>query len=157
MRRILIVDDHEGHRAFLCKLLEAHGYRCEAARDGLEALEKLQLTEVDVVLTDLEMPRMNGLNLAQYLARRPRGALPTILLTSWPTEEIRDRARQAGVQATFGKPYEFQQVLEAIERAVGSEERNASLGDQEAARGPRLRSGTRSALEQANGDTGLLR
>lgn len=118
MNRILVVDDHEGHRTFLCKLLEAKGYRCEAARDGLEALEKLQITEVDVVLTDLEMPRMNGLELAQYLTRRPRGSLPTILLTSWPTEEIRDLARQAGVQAMFGKPYDFQRLLEAIDQAL---------------------------------------
>ena len=71
MKRLLIVDDEADHRLILRTILEGCGYACEEAEDGTAALERLALTSVDLVLTDLNMPRTNGLQLIDQMTQKP--------------------------------------------------------------------------------------
>ena len=72
MKRVLVVEDNANQRAGLCRLLEHAGYEVKSAADGVEALEKLQQKEFELLLVDVWMPRMNGLELLAQLAGASR-------------------------------------------------------------------------------------
>src|SRR5438105_8695151 len=79
--KVLIVEDEENERTGLAELIQAWGYRTETAKDGLEALEKVTAWSPGIVVTDLKMPRMTGLELLERIADMPE-AIAVILLTA---------------------------------------------------------------------------
>jgi len=115
--RILVVDDDDGARSGLEKLLAGDGYRVDTAEDGVAALEKLAEAPPDVVVTDLNMPRMDGMHLLKRLQEHDR-ALPVIVATSVQDLDSGVSAMRAGAEDYLTKPIDFDALLVAIERAL---------------------------------------
>lgn len=102
---VLVVDDSLSNRKSLRLMLEAMGHTVQTAVDGLDALQLLNNSKVDMVLTDLEMPRMNGLEMTQAIRIWPEMKhLPVIMITSRSTRKHRELAEQAGVDSYLTKP-----------------------------------------------------
>jgi chemosensory pili system protein ChpA (sensor histidine kinase/response regulator) len=109
---VLVVDDSITVRRVTQRLLKREGYRVALAADGLQALEKLLEEKPAVVLSDIEMPRMDGFDLARNIRRDERlRDLPIIMITSRIAEKHRDHARELGVDHYLGKPYSEEELL----------------------------------------------
>lgn len=109
---ILVVDDSLSVRQALTQLLEDDGYQVHTAKDGVEALEYLAKSKPAAVLADLEMPRMNGIELTARLRERDETRhLPIIMVTSRTSEKHRQQAQLAGVDFYLTKPYRESDLL----------------------------------------------
>jgi chemosensory pili system protein ChpA (sensor histidine kinase/response regulator) len=114
---VLVVDDSITVRRVTQRLLKREGYRVTLANDGLHALEKLQEEKPTVVLTDIEMPRMDGFDLVRNIrADEKLRDLPIIMITSRIAEKHREHAKAMGVDHYLGKPY-AEDVLLGIVRS----------------------------------------
>lgn len=103
--RILVVDDSLSNRKSLSLMVEQMGYQAITAVDGLDALQHLHEHPIELVLTDLEMPRMNGLEMTQAIRIWPeKRHIPIIMITSRSTQKHRQMAQQAGVDDYLTKP-----------------------------------------------------
>jgi chemosensory pili system protein ChpA (sensor histidine kinase/response regulator) len=92
------------------------------AKDGLDALEKLQDNVPDLMLLDIEMPRMDGYELATYMRNDSRmRRVPIIMITSRTGEKHRQRALEIGVERYLGKPYQEEDLLRQIQEVLGRE------------------------------------
>lgn len=112
---VMVVDDSVTVRKVTSRLLERHGVRVITARDGIEALQALAEQQPDVLLVDIEMPRMDGFELVGRLRADPRLAtIPVIMITSRTGERHRQRAMALGVSEFLGKPYQESQLLHLI-------------------------------------------
>jgi chemosensory pili system protein ChpA (sensor histidine kinase/response regulator) len=112
---VLVVDDSITVRRVTQRLLQREGYRVSLAADGLQALERLQQERPTVVLSDIEMPRMDGFDLVHNIRSDPRlAALPVIMITSRIAEKHREHARELGVDHYLGKPYAEDELLALI-------------------------------------------
>ena len=119
--RILIVDDSLSVRNSLSQLMRDSGYQPILARDGREAVIILDSEKPDVVLTDLEMPRMNGLDLVSYIRNSSAWKdLPTVMITSRNMSKHRQQAQQVGVNRFIPKPFTDDEVLEAIDEQLAA-------------------------------------
>jgi CheY-like chemotaxis protein len=124
MKRLLIVDDDPDHRLILRTRFEAKGYGCEEAEDGGVALSKLETDQVALVLTDLNMPGMNGLELIEQMERLSLlQTTPAILMSGQSLDEMSSEAHKTGARAVFSKPYDFSKLLEEVGRAIGQPEK----------------------------------
>jgi chemotaxis protein histidine kinase CheA/ActR/RegA family two-component response regulator len=116
---ILIVDDSLSVRNSMQQLVQDAGYCAETARDGIDAINTLSTFKPDVLLTDLEMPNMNGIELAYHVREREdMKSLPIIMITSRSQEKHRRLAEQAGVDIYLTKPCNDDDLLQTIRRAV---------------------------------------
>jgi chemosensory pili system protein ChpA (sensor histidine kinase/response regulator) len=114
---ILVVDDSITVRRVTQRLLQREGYRVALAADGLLALEKLQEERPAVVLSDIEMPRMDGFDLARNIRADARlKDLPIIMITSRIAEKHREHAMALGVNHYLGKPYSEEELLSLVGR-----------------------------------------
>ncbi|RMG00377.1 MAG: response regulator [Nitrospirae bacterium] len=103
--RILIVDDDGITRKLLGLYLKGKGYEVSYAENGLDALEKLGLEEINLVLTDLNMPYMDGIELIRNMKQEPSYAgIPVMMVTTEDDDEERSKAAQAGADAYLVKP-----------------------------------------------------
>jgi chemosensory pili system protein ChpA (sensor histidine kinase/response regulator) len=124
----LVVDDSITVRRVTQRLLERHGMRVMTAKDGVDALSILQDHLPDVILLDIEMPRMDGYELAAQVRADARLAdIPIVMITSRVGEKHRARAIELGVNDYLGKPYQENQLLDAIEPLVEARRRKAAL------------------------------
>ncbi len=116
---ILIVDDSLSVRNSLLQLMQDAGYCAETARDGIDAINTLSTFKPDVLLTDLEMPNMNGIELAYHVREREdTKSLPIIMITSRSQEKHRRLAEQAGIDTYVTKPYSDGDLLQAIRSVI---------------------------------------
>jgi two-component system response regulator HydG len=115
--RILVVDDESGARIALQQLLTAKNYEVDLAGDGAEALERIAQLPPDIVVTDLDMPRMNGMQLLEALHEH-HSDLPVIVVTSASEMRSAVAAMRAGAVDYIAKPVEFEELLLAISRAI---------------------------------------
>jgi chemosensory pili system protein ChpA (sensor histidine kinase/response regulator) len=114
---VLVVDDSLTVRRVTQRLLKREGYRVTVAKDGLDALEKLAEEMPAVVLSDIEMPRMDGFDLVRNLRADARlAALPVIMITSRIAQKHRDYAAELGVNHYLGKPYGEDELLALVAR-----------------------------------------
>ncbi len=129
MATILVVDDHITSQRLLRFILQQDNHAVITARNGLQALECLECISINLILTDLMMPEMDGLAFLEHLRMEERyRELPVIALTGSSREQDYRRARAAGVTALLTKPVESQEILAAVnglvpptrERAVGA-------------------------------------
>jgi chemosensory pili system protein ChpA (sensor histidine kinase/response regulator) len=115
----LVVDDSITVRRVTQRLLERNGMRVMTAKDGVEAMALLQDHLPDVILLDIEMPRMDGYEVAAQVRNDARIAdVPIIMITSRMGDKHRARAIELGVDDYLGKPYQESQLLDAIEPLV---------------------------------------
>ncbi|HEV7631684.1 MAG TPA: response regulator, partial [Steroidobacteraceae bacterium] len=111
----LVVDDSITVRRVTQRLLERNGMRVLTARDGMDAISVLQENTPDIILLDIEMPRMDGYEVAAQVRADPRlKDIPIIMITSRVGEKHRARAIELGVDDYLGKPYQESQLLDAI-------------------------------------------
>ncbi len=124
---VMVVDDSITIRKVTSRMLERNGYRVVTARDGLEALNALRNHNPAVILLDLEMPRMDGFELAERLRQNEETReMPLIVISSRTGHKHRERARSLGVSEFFGKPYQEQKLLQSLasivdEKTVGAD------------------------------------
>jgi len=112
----LVVDDSITVRRVTQRLLERNGMRVMTAKDGLDAIAVLQDHVPDVILLDIEMPRMDGYEVASHVRNDPRlQDVPIVMITSRVGEKHRARAIELGVNDYLGKPYQEAQLLQALE------------------------------------------
>ena len=117
---VMVVDDSMTVRNITGALLEREGYRVTTAKDGVDALEKLQDALPDVMLLDIEMPRMDGFELATKLRANARTRdIAIIMITSRTAGKHRRQAAQLGVDAFLGKPYQEAGLLMQIKATLG--------------------------------------
>jgi chemosensory pili system protein ChpA (sensor histidine kinase/response regulator) len=111
----LVVDDSITVRRVTERFLARNGMRCATARDGLDAISVMQEAKPDIILLDIEMPRMDGYEFASHVRNDHRVAdVPIIMITSRVGDKHRARAIELGVNDYLGKPYQDAQLLEAI-------------------------------------------
>lgn len=110
-KRVMIVDDSATMRRFVTFALRARGLQVLTAEDGQEALEKLALTPVDLVITDLNMPKLDGFGLVRALREDGHYAsLPVIILSSLSKKEDIDRGLDLGATAYLTKPFDESRI-----------------------------------------------
>ncbi len=123
MKRLLIVDDDPDHRLILRTMLEAEGYECKEAMDGEEALSMMTADQAALVLTDLNMPGMSGLQLLdQMQSLACTRNTPLILLSSQCAEDIPVKAYRSRAHAILSKPYDFSKLLAEVSCAIKQSE-----------------------------------
>ncbi|ELR96850.1 hybrid sensor histidine kinase/response regulator [Gloeocapsa sp. PCC 73106] len=114
-RTVMVVDDSINVRRFLALTLEKVGYRVEQAKDGQEALEKLNNSNIELVICDIEMPRLDGYGFLNQVRSHPQyQSLPVIMLTSRSGEKHRQTAMSLGATAYFSKPFQEQVLLATL-------------------------------------------
>ena len=112
---VLVVDDSLTVRKITTRLLTREGFRVDSAKDGVDALERMHDLIPDVVLLDVEMPRMDGFELARVMRNDERmKSVPIIMITSRTADKHRNHALEIGVNVYLGKPYQEQQLLDSI-------------------------------------------
>jgi chemosensory pili system protein ChpA (sensor histidine kinase/response regulator) len=118
----LVVDDSITMRRVTQRLLERRGVKVFTARDGLDAVTVLQDHEPDIILLDIEMPRMDGYQFATHVRNDPRSKdTPIIMITSRSGEKHRARAIEIGVNDYLSKPYQEDQLVAAVTALLGRE------------------------------------
>lgn len=117
MKRILVVDDDEAGREYATETLKAEGYEVLQARDGQEALEIVVQEDLDLVLTDVQMPRMDGLQLAAAIRER-KPDLRILTMTASMTEEMARRISTVHLDGVLLKPVRPNDLLRNVEDAL---------------------------------------
>ena len=121
IRTVMIVDDSVTVRKVTSRLMERHGWEVVTAKDGLDALRQLQDIYPDMVLLDIEMPRMDGFEVLRSVRRDERlAALPIIMITSRTGEKHQQQAQALGVNGFLGKPFQEASLLSSIEDVLAA-------------------------------------
>jgi len=112
---IMIVDDSLTVRKITSRLLVREGFEVVTARDGVEALEMLAEETPDVILLDIEMPRMDGFEFTRMIKRDARSShIPIIMITSRTAEKHQALARDLGVDLYLGKPFQEEELVRSL-------------------------------------------
>lgn len=120
-KTILTIDDSASIRQMVSLTLSAAGYQVLQASDGEEGLEKATTHRIDAVLTDLNMPKMNGIEfIRQYRAHPSSTGVPIVFLTTESDDEMKQQAKQAGATGWIVKPFEQQKLLAVVKKVAGS-------------------------------------
>ena len=118
--RLLIVDDNEMNRDMLARRLARKGYEISIAENALHLEDRLSQENIDLVLLDIEMPVINGLDaLVQIRSTYTPMQLPVIMVTGRGDEASRERALELGAFAFLDKPVDNRELLSTIDRALG--------------------------------------
>jgi chemosensory pili system protein ChpA (sensor histidine kinase/response regulator) len=116
---VMVVDDSLTVRKISGRLLARHGYHVLTAKDGVDALEQLADVMPDVMLLDIEMPRMDGFDLARNIRGDKRlKHIPLIMITSRTADKHRQLAMEIGVNHYLGKPYDEDDLLNCIRQSI---------------------------------------
>jgi two-component system, sensor histidine kinase and response regulator len=121
--RVLLAEDNTVNQILATRLLEKHGHHVIVANNGVEALRDLQRTEIDVVLMDIQMPELGGLETTAEIRRRERGTtrhLPIIAMTAHAMKGDRERCLAAGMDGYVAKPIQIRELLESIAKLIPS-------------------------------------
>ena len=116
-QRALIVDDDPSIRSVLVAFLEAFGFEADSAHDGLDALEKYQKNKFDIVISDLMMPKMDGMELLSELKKFDPDAI-FIMITGYPSIENAIEAIKKGAKDFITKPFNSDEIKLKIDRAM---------------------------------------
>ena len=117
---ILAVDDSTSIRQMVAFTLKSAGYTVIEAVDGQDGLDKIKAQTVDLVLTDQNMPRMDGLTLIKTLRSQPQyTATPILMLTTESSDEMKVQGKAVGATGWIVKPFDPHKLLEVIKRVIG--------------------------------------
>ena len=121
VRTVMIVDDSVTVRKVTSRLMERQGFAVATAKDGVDAMNQLQTIMPDVVLLDIEMPRMDGFEVLRSVRRDENlKDLPVIMITSRTGEKHKQQAMELGVNQYLGKPFQEAKLLATIEEVIAS-------------------------------------
>jgi len=119
-KTILAVDDSSSLRSMVSFSLKAAGYQVVEAVDGVDGLEKARKRVVDLVLTDQNMPRMDGLSLIKSLRDMPTySGVPILMLTTESSDEMKARGKAAGATGWMVKPFDPARLINVIKKVIG--------------------------------------
>ena len=119
-KKILTVDDSASIRQMVSFTLKKEGYEVIEAADGKDALSKIGSGRVSMVITDLHMPNMNGIELIQALRTNPSYKFtPIVMLTTESHQDKKDSGRQAGATGWIVKPFKPEQLVAVVKRLLG--------------------------------------
>jgi two-component system chemotaxis response regulator CheY len=119
-KTILAVDDSSSLRQMVAFSLKAAGYQVVEAVDGQDGLEKAKQQTVDLVLTDQNMPKMDGLTLIKSLRSLPGyQKTPILMLTTESSEDMKSKGRAAGANGWLVKPFDPQRLIEVVKKVIG--------------------------------------
>ncbi|HWN11263.1 MAG TPA: response regulator [Pyrinomonadaceae bacterium] len=117
---ILIIEDYSDTRELLCTLLRNHGYNVVEAEDGIEGILKAGWLYPDLILMDLSLPEMDGVEAAARIhAQAKLSRIPIFVVSAYLTESVEKAVRAAGCAEVFGKPFDSQVLLDKIRGALG--------------------------------------
>ncbi len=117
--RILLVDDDDMHRMCLKELLEFQGYICLEAVNGVKGLEVLRNKSVSIIITDNNMPEMDGLTFIKQINQTyPHKLIPIFLITGELSDSVRFCAFKHGVNRVFEKPLDFRELCQALDWVI---------------------------------------
>ncbi len=120
MKRILVVDDSPTIRKLIGYVLRKKDYTTEEAEDGMDAMEKLSSSEIDLVIVDLNMPNMDGISFVRNLRSSYYNLdLPVIMLTTTSDNDLKREAYGAGVNMFLNKPIQPEVLIYKIESLLG--------------------------------------
>ena len=123
-KKLLIVDDNDGIRDLLTRILEERGYKTCSARNGNEGLRNFHLERPDMVVTDLKMPGMNGYELSRIV--KEESSVPIVMITGYGLEAVDEaEAYCAGVYAFLRKPFDVDVLLAQVSALLAKTHSNA--------------------------------
>jgi two-component system chemotaxis response regulator CheY len=123
--RVLLVEDSRAMRAYVSAILEANDFEVEEAENGFEALRKIPRVTVDVIIADVNMPDVNGIELTRFVRRGPaHAAVPVLIISTDAAHHDVERAIAAGANGFLAKPFTGEELLAAIARVRA----NAAVG-----------------------------
>ena len=113
--KILIVEDNELNLKLFCDLLRAHGFEVEPVRDGREALERARAFAPDIIIMDIQMPHVSGLELIEQVkAEEALASVPILAVTAYAARGDEERIRDAGAEGYVSKPISVVKFVEAV-------------------------------------------
>jgi two-component system chemotaxis response regulator CheY len=117
---ILAVDDSASIRQMVAFTLKSSGYEVVEAVDGMDGLEKAKAKSVNLVLTDQNMPRMDGLTLIKNLRSLPQyKTVPILMLTTESSDAMKAQGKAAGATGWLVKPFDPQKLIEVVKKVIG--------------------------------------
>ena len=118
-KKVLVVEDNELNLRLFCDLLRAHDYDAEAVRDGREALDRARAFGPDLIVMDIQMPYVTGLELTVAIrADEELAAIPIMAVTAYAGKGDEERIRAAGADAYVSKPISLLRFIETVEGLV---------------------------------------
>jgi len=132
-QKILVVEDNELNLKLFCDLLRAHGYEVEPVRDGREAVERARAFGPDLVVMDIQMPHISGLELIEQM-KTDEGlrAIPIMAVTAYAAKGDEERIRDAGAEGYVSKPISVLKFVEAVRALLTLAESRAAETDEAA-------------------------
>ena len=119
MHSILAVDDSPSMRKMVSFTLSGAGYKVVEAVDGMDALEKAEAQQIDLVLADQNMPRLDGIGLTKKLREHPRFKnTPILILTTESSDQMKQAGRAAGATGWLVKPFDPNRLIEVIQKVI---------------------------------------
>lgn len=116
-KTVLIVEDNELNMKLFRDLLEAHGYNTVESRDGIDALKVAREMRPDLILMDIQLPEVSGLEIAKWMKEDENlKAIPIIAVTAFAMKGDEEKIRQGGCEAYLAKPISLNNFLETVER-----------------------------------------
>lgn len=119
-KKVLVVEDNELNLKLFCDLLRAHDYETEPVRDGREAIERAKAFLPDLVIMDIQLPHVSGLDLIEQLkADEALKAIPIMAVTAYAAKGDEERIRAAGAEAYVSKPISVMRFIESVVALIG--------------------------------------
>ena len=116
-KTVLIVEDNELNMKLFRDLLEAHGYRTEGTSNGFEALDLVRKLRPDLVLMDIQLPQVSGLEVTRWIKDDPElRSIPVVAVTAFAMKGDEERIREGGCEAYLSKPISVGKFIETIRR-----------------------------------------
>src|SRR5262252_10369141 len=120
-KTVMIVEDNELNMKLFNDLLEAHGYRTVATRNGIEALDLARRHRPDLILMDIQLPEVSGLEVTKWLKEDPElKAIPVVAVTAFAMKGDEERIREGGCEAYLSKPISVGKFIETIRHFLGA-------------------------------------
>ena len=120
-KRVLIVEDNDLNMKLFHDLLEAHGYATLQTKDGMEALKLARQHHPDLILMDIQLPEVSGLEVTKWLKDDPQlKSIPVVAVTAFAMKGDEERIREGGCEAYLSKPISVGKFMETIRHFLGS-------------------------------------
>lgn len=118
--RILAIDDSPTMRSLVAAALDANGFHIHLAEDGIDGLDRLANADPHLIITDINMPRLDGFGVIERVrASETHASIPVLVLTTETGSELKERARKAGATGWIVKPFDDVRLVDTINRVLG--------------------------------------
>ena len=119
-KTVLIVEDNELNMKLFRDLLEAHGYQTSGTSNGVEALELVRKMRPDLILMDIQLPQVSGLEVTRWIKDDPElRTIPVVAVTAFAMKGDEERIREGGCEAYLSKPISVGKFIETVRRFIG--------------------------------------